>query len=100
MAARLGSGAASALAALGHGLALAMAERSADGSCVRLPEQSHRRLGSRRGAFYHPGDGEGALTPAAEPGAFDRLIAEVRACTRCAGELPLGPRPVVRGRPS
>jgi len=57
-------------------------------------------LGSRRGAFYHPGDGEGALTPAAEPGAFDRLIAEVRACTRCAGELPLGPRPVVRGRPS
>ena len=40
------------------------------------------------------------MTPAAEPGAFDRLIAEVRACTRCAGELPLGPRPVVRGRPS
>jgi uracil-DNA glycosylase len=41
-----------------------------------------------------------ALTAAAEPGAFDRLIAEVRACTRCAGALPLGPRPVVRGRPS
>ena len=35
-----------------------------------------------------------------EPGAFARLIAEVRACTRCAGELPLGPRPVVRGLPS
>jgi uracil-DNA glycosylase len=41
-----------------------------------------------------------ALTAAAEPGASDRLIAEVRACTRCAGALPLGPRPVVRGRPS
>jgi uracil-DNA glycosylase len=38
-------------------------------------------------------------TPA-EAGAFGRLIAEVRACTQCAGELPLGPRPVVRGRPS
>ena len=35
-----------------------------------------------------------------EPGAFDRLIAEIRACTRCADELPLGPKPVVRGRPS
>jgi uracil-DNA glycosylase len=32
--------------------------------------------------------------------AFARLIAEVRACTRCAGALPLGPRPVVRGLPS
>src|SRR5260370_39856883 len=29
---------------------------------------------------------------------FDRLIAEIDACNRCAG-LPLGPRPVVRGRP-
>jgi uracil-DNA glycosylase len=32
--------------------------------------------------------------------AFDRLIAEVRACTVCAPDLPLGPRPVLRGRPS
>lgn len=31
---------------------------------------------------------------------FDRLIAEIRGCTRCAADLPLGPRPVVRGRPS
>jgi len=30
---------------------------------------------------------------------FDRLLAEIRACRRCAAELPLGPRPVVRGRP-
>jgi len=29
--------------------------------------------------------------------AFDRLMAEVRACTRCAPQLPLGPRPVLRG---
>ena len=33
-------------------------------------------------------------------GAFDRLLAEVRACTVCAPHLPLGPRPVLRGRPS
>jgi len=37
--------------------------------------------------------------PAAEL-AFDRFIAEIRACTLCAPELPLGPRPVLRGRPS
>ena len=32
--------------------------------------------------------------------AFDALLAEIRACTRCAAALPLGPRPVLRGRPS
>ena len=32
--------------------------------------------------------------------AFDRLLTEVRACTVCAPDLPLGPRPVLRGRPS
>jgi uracil-DNA glycosylase len=42
---------------------------------------------------------EGTST-AAEPGEFDRLIAEIRVCARCAADLPLGPRPVVRGRPS
>jgi uracil-DNA glycosylase len=31
---------------------------------------------------------------------FDRLLAEIRACTVCAPHLPLGPRPIVRGRPS
>lgn len=31
---------------------------------------------------------------------FDRLIAEIRACTICAPHLPLGPNPVVRGRPA
>src|SRR3984893_7622843 len=34
--------------------------------------------------------------PAAEL-AFDRFIAEIRACTLCAPDLPLGPRPVLRG---
>ena len=29
--------------------------------------------------------------------AFDRLMAEVRACTVCAAHLPLGARPVLRG---
>jgi len=32
--------------------------------------------------------------------AFDRLVAEIRACAVCAPYLPLGPRPVLRGRPS
>src|SRR5260370_36450888 len=32
--------------------------------------------------------------------AFERFIAEIRACTLCAPDLPLGPRPVLRGRPS
>ena len=32
--------------------------------------------------------------------AFDRLLTEVRACTFCVPHLPLGPRPVLRGRPS
>jgi uracil-DNA glycosylase len=31
---------------------------------------------------------------------FDRLLAEIRACTVCAAHLPLGPHPIVRGRPS
>jgi uracil-DNA glycosylase len=32
--------------------------------------------------------------------AFARLRAEIHTCTHCAAELPLGPRPVVRGLPS
>ena len=32
--------------------------------------------------------------------AFDRLVAEIGACTICAPHLPLGPRPIVRGLPS
>lgn len=32
------------------------------------------------------------------PSPFDALVGEIRACTRCAADLPLGPRPVVRGR--
>jgi uracil-DNA glycosylase len=31
---------------------------------------------------------------------FDRLLAEIRACTLCAPYLPLGPRPLFLGRPS
>jgi len=31
---------------------------------------------------------------------FDHLLAEIRGCNRCAADLPLGPRPIVRGRPS
>ena|SRR5437899_1213786 len=32
--------------------------------------------------------------------AFDLLLTQVRVCTVCAPHLPLGPRPVLRGRPS
>jgi uracil-DNA glycosylase len=31
---------------------------------------------------------------------FDRLLAEIRACRRCESDLPFGPRPVLRGRPT
>ncbi|HEX5320819.1 MAG TPA: uracil-DNA glycosylase family protein [Stellaceae bacterium] len=31
---------------------------------------------------------------------FPRLLAEIRACTRCAAGLPLGPNPIVRGTPA
>jgi uracil-DNA glycosylase len=39
-----------------------------------------------------------ALKTEADP--FAALLAELRACTRCAAHLPLGARPVVRGLPS
>jgi uracil-DNA glycosylase len=32
--------------------------------------------------------------------AFDRLVADIRACAVCASHLPLGARPILRGRPS
>lgn len=35
-----------------------------------------------------------------DSGAFDRLVAEIGACEICAPYLPLGPSPIVRGRPS
>jgi uracil-DNA glycosylase len=38
--------------------------------------------------------------PSAELDKFDRLLAEIRACRVCAAHLPLGPRPIVRGRAS
>ncbi len=38
--------------------------------------------------------------PPASDSEFDRLIGEVRACRLCAPVLPLGPNPIVRGRPS
>ena len=41
-----------------------------------------------------------SIQPILADDAFDRLLAEVRACTVCAPHLPLGPRPILRGRPS
>jgi uracil-DNA glycosylase len=31
---------------------------------------------------------------------FDDLLGEIRACRACVPQLPLGPRPILRGRPS
>ena len=42
----------------------------------------------------------GARVTRAVEQSFDRLLAQIRACTVCAPHLPLGPRPVLRGRPS
>jgi uracil-DNA glycosylase len=42
----------------------------------------------------------GACLSRPSDAAFDRLLREIRGCTLCAPHLPLGPRPVVRGRPS
>ncbi len=53
---------------------------------VRSPPMA--RLVSGPPASDHPEDG------------FDGLLAEIRACRRCERELPLGPRPIVRGRPT
>jgi uracil-DNA glycosylase len=39
-------------------------------------------------------------TDAAAGEAFVRLLAEIHACTVCAPHLLLGPRPILRGRPS
>jgi uracil-DNA glycosylase len=41
-----------------------------------------------------------SIQPILADNAFDRLVAEIRACTVCAAHLPLGPRPIVRGWPS
>ncbi len=35
-----------------------------------------------------------------EPADFASLLAEIRACTICAPDLPLGPRPVLRASPT
>jgi uracil-DNA glycosylase len=43
---------------------------------------------------------DATLSDAQHQGTLDQLLAEVRGCTRCAAELPLGPRPVLRGLPS
>jgi uracil-DNA glycosylase len=40
------------------------------------------------------------MRPAAAGEAFDLLAAEIRACAVCVPHLPLGPRPILRGRPS
>jgi uracil-DNA glycosylase len=41
-----------------------------------------------------------AMTNTESPiAALDELLAEIRRCTRCAADLPLGPRPVLRAAP-
>lgn len=40
------------------------------------------------------------LRPSLPEEGWDALLARVRACRRCEAELPLDPRPILRGRPS
>jgi uracil-DNA glycosylase len=59
------------------------------------PQTSQFRRAERPGWYSTPMQPR----PAVSPAGFDRLMAEIRGCNRCAG-LPLGPKPVVRGRPT
>ena len=45
------------------------------------------------------GGARGANSLSADP-VFDRVLRDIRACQICAPHLPLGPRPILRGRPS
>jgi 4-carboxymuconolactone decarboxylase len=54
--------------------------------------------GDRAAGLPIPAAAKPSLRPMNEE--FDRLLTEIRACAVCAPYLPLGPRPVVRGRPS
>ena len=64
-----------------------------------------RQILTHAGSNFSPcsqGDSRRSCEPSeqiADP-AFSRLVAEIGACTICAPHLPLGPRPIVRGRPS
>jgi uracil-DNA glycosylase len=71
------------------------ASRNSSGFMLR---QASRPMPASHGDPVHQSRGP-PRDPAAER-AFDRFIAEIRACTLCAPDLPLGPRPVLRGRPS
>jgi uracil-DNA glycosylase len=55
-----------------------------------------RRVNSMSGISGGHSGGTGFTGEAA----FDRLIAEIRACTICRPHLPRDPRPILRGRPS
>jgi uracil-DNA glycosylase len=41
-----------------------------------------------------------SVPPTNAPDEFARLLAEIRCCSLCVAELPLGPRPIVRGQPA
>ncbi len=61
-----------------------------------------RRRAARRGWYDPAMTAPRFLVAASEPPeiGFDRLLAEIRACRHCERELPFGPRPVLRGRPT
>jgi uracil-DNA glycosylase len=52
-----------------------------------LPESLPRRIGMR-------------ATEASQTRAFEILVAKIRSCALCARDLPLQPRPILRGSPS
>ena len=60
-----------------------------------------RRRGCQTGARRpRTGAMADASTNDDEEAALGRILAQARACTMCAAHLPLGPRPVLRGRAS
>jgi uracil-DNA glycosylase len=69
--------------------------RLAGGKSIRLP-CFHREMG---GMVCSVAVASGEIARTIELN-FDRLLSEIRACAVCAPHLPLGPRPIFRGRPS
>jgi uracil-DNA glycosylase len=60
---------------------------------------------TRAGSDFSPcsqGDSRRSCEPSRQvaDSAFSRIVAEIGACTICARHLPLGPRPILRGRDS
>jgi uracil-DNA glycosylase len=59
--------------------------------CSKEGVASSQLAGDAGGSYSH------SMPP---PDPFAQLLGEIRACTLCVAQLPLGPRPIVRGSPA